>query len=546
MTSPRHADRIYLNGPILTMDDARPRVQALAIRAGAILAAGAESDVLALRGPDTEVVNLAGAALLPGFVDGHGHLTLVAERTGCCNVAAPPVGPVRTIADLQDQLRAFIIERDVRPGDWVIGNGYDEGLLAERRAPTRRDLDAVSTDHPLFVHHVSGHLAAANSRALAAARITAETPNPPGGVIRRVPGTREPDGVLEEQALAPFFTDVIPPPDRAEQMARLDEAQRIYASHGITTAQDGALSPVNQPALEQAAAEGRLLLDVVAYPIWARIAEMLDGRPTGVYRDHLKYGGMKIVLDGSPQAKTAWLTQPYHVPPPGRPPDYRGYPRMPDEAAHRFITDAYARGRQVIAHANGDAAADQFIYAVRAAAAAHPGPDRRPVMIHAQTAREDQLDAMAELGMIPSFFVSHVFYWGDWHRDSVLGPERAARISPLRSAATRGLRFNLHNDAPIVPPDILRLVWCAVVRHTRGGRVLGEDQRIDVMAALKAVTVDAAYAHFEEDRKGSLVPGRRADLVILSADPTAVDPMALPDIQVLETIKDGRTIYQRP
>jgi predicted amidohydrolase YtcJ len=198
----------------------------------------------------------------------------------------------------------------------------------------------------------------------------------------------------------------------------------------------------------------------------------------------------------------------------------------------------------VIAHCNGDASADQFLAAIERAESLTPMPDRRPVMIHAQTVREDQLDRMAELGVLPSFFASHVFYWGDYHRDSVLGPERAQRISPLRSALERGIRFNLHNDSPVVPPDILRLVRCAVERRTRSGKLLGGEQRIDVMSALRAVTIEAAYAHFEEAEKGSIALGKRADLVVLSADPTRVQAGELESVTVVETLKDGTTIYR--
>ncbi len=535
MNEPAVADRIFLGGPILTMEGRR-RVEAVAIGGGVILAAGGERDVLELRGRGTEVTELGERALLPGFVDGHGHIAKLASNLGQVNLAAPPVG---SVTDIDSLVSALQQARGV--GEWILGRGYDPAFLAEGRHPTRHDLDRVSGERPVYVSHVSGHLAVANSVALARAGIAGVTPDPPGGVIRREEGTGEPDGVLEEAAMGFFARGLIPAPTPEVERAQLAEAQRIYAAAGLTTAQEGAMFPLEQALVESVAAEGGLLLDVVGYPFWAQAAAMMNGREPGRYEGRFRVGGMKLMLDGSPQGKTAWLTEPYHEPPEGQGPEYRGYAAMPDEQAIGLAEMAYRDGWQVIAHCNGDAAADQFLRVVERVGA--PADGRRPVMIHAQTVREDQLDRMVELGVLPSFFASHVYYWGDYHRDSVLGPERARRISPLASAARRGLRFNLHNDAPVVPPDVMRLVGCAVERRTRSGAVLGEEQRIGVAEALRAVTIDAAYAHFEEDRKGSIEVGKVADLVVLEADPTVVGVGEIAGVRVVETVKDGRTVW---
>jgi len=545
VTQPQLADRIFLGGPILTMDAHRPTVEAVAIRDGLILATGSEADVLQHRRPTTIVTGLGDHTLLPGFVDGHGHLSHVAAGLGSVNLSGPPVGAVTDIEGLVAELRRSLKARALPPGGWLLGRGYDPAFLVEGRHPTRGDLDRVSREHPVYITHVSGHLSAANSLALEMAGISAETADPSGGVIRRMAGTSEPDGALEESAMGFFNSGLIPPPTMESAHAQLAEAQRIYAAAGLTTAQEGAMSPGELTNLESAAADGRLFIDVVGYAFWAQARAMLSDRPTGQYSGRFKLGGMKLMLDGSPQGKTAWLTQPYHIAPDGHDADYHGYPAMPDEQAFGLAEMAYTNGWQVIAHCNGDAAADQFLAAIDRAHAAHPGRDPRPVMIHAQTVREDQLDRMVELGMLPSFFASHIYYWGDYHRDSVLGPERASRISPLRSAFARGLRFNLHNDSPVVPPDMLRLVWCAVERRTRSDAVLGGDQAIGVIDALRAITIDAAFAHFEEDRKGSIAPGKLADLVILGADPTRVSPAEIHHIPVVETIKEGVTIHRR-
>lgn len=534
--------RIFAGGPILTMEGDPGTAEAVAISNGKILARGDLASVTARAGAGCPTVDLDGRTLMPGFVDGHGHITGVARALDEANLAAPPIGSVDSIPRLMDELRSFIDAQRVPARGWVVGRGYDPAFMAEERHPTRHDLDAVSVDHPILVRHVSGHLAAANTAALGAAGCDARTADPPGGVIRREPDG-SPDGVLEESAMA-VVASAMPPASPESDRRQLLAAQRLYAENGITTAQEGALFAAAAGMLERAASAGELEIDVVAYPFWAAAERVLEGREIGTYHSRLKYGGMKLMLDGSPQGKTAWLTRPYHAVPEGLPRDYCGYPAMDDERATAAAQLAFERGWQVICHCNGDAAADQFIGVIETIAGGVSAGGRRPVMIHAQTVREDQLDAMARLGILPSFFASHVHYWGDYHRDSVLGPERAARISPLASAARRGLRFNLHNDSPVTPPDIFRLIASAVTRRTSSGATLGPEQRVDVSRALRAVTIDAAYAHFEEDRKGSITPGKLADFVFVDRDPTAVAEEEIAGIRVLETIKEGRTVYR--
>jgi predicted amidohydrolase YtcJ len=273
--------------------------------------------------------------------------------------------------------------------------------------------------------------------------------------------------------------------------------------------------------------------------------DLLEGEysPSQQYNHHWRVGGVKLSLDGSPQGKTAYLAEAYHVAPPGKDENYRGYPTMKQEEINQYLELFYDRGWQTLVHANGDAAAQQMINGVSLAAKKHGLKDRRTTMIHAQTVRDDQLELMQNLQIIPSFFVSHTYFWGDWHRDSVLGERRAARISPVKTAVDRRMVYTLHNDAPIVPPDMLGLIWSAVNRVTRSGEVLGPEQRVSVLDALKGVTLHAAYQNFEENIKGSIEPGKWADLVILSNNPLRVDPMTIKDIRVLETIKEGRRVY---
>jgi predicted amidohydrolase YtcJ len=535
------ADAVYVGAHILTMDPALPSARSLAVRGERIVCVAAD-DACAEGFAGARRVALGARALLPGFVDAHGHVTMLATFVDHANLSSPPVGSVTSIATLQDALRARLAAHPPATGEWLFGWGYDDSLLAERRHPTRDDLDAVSRDVPIAILHVSAHLAVANGAALAFAGVSPATPDPPGGHFRRREGSSEPNGVMEEAALYAVLgkSGALKSPSPA-QLAR---ALGVYAANGFTLAQDGASGPSDIAALEAAAAEGALQLDVVYYPIVRDPAQPLPAVPLRELRGRVAWGGMKLILDGSPQGKTAFLTQPYFVPPPGQPADYRGYPMAPQPFVDAALARFLPAGIPVIAHANGDAAEDMLIEAVARAVALAPGRDHRTVMIHAQTVRDDQLDRMKALGMIPSFFSAHAFYWGDWHRDSVLGPERAARISPTRSAQARGLPYTIHNDAPVVPPDAIRLLWATTNRLTRSGKVLGPAQRATTLEALRALTTNGAYQYFAEKERGSLSEGKLADLVVLSHDPLALPRAKLLELKVEETVSRGKVVFE--
>ncbi len=540
-------DVIYLGGPILTMAGAEPTyAEAVAVRDGLITFVGSEADTLELQGPNTTVRDLEGHALLPGFIDAHGHLKNVGFQSLAADLLPLPDGDVSSIAMLQDKLARWAEgEISARLG-WVIGFGYDDAQLADKRHPTRDDLDAVSAERPVFVIHQSGHLYVANSVLLELAGITAATENPAGGVIRRRLGSREPNGVLEETALLPIL-EVLPRIDEAGQRTMVKKGIEAYTRFGFTTAQEGRAFPTDLDLYIAMAEADELAIDVVAYPDYWLARDKVAGSPwlDRERGSRFRIGGIKGNLDGSPQGKTAWLTEPYLVPPEGQDTDYKGYPMLDEEKALAMFDDAYAEGWQVINHANGDAAIDQLIRAARAATEKHGAADRRTVGIHSQVMREDQLDDYKELGIIPSFFGMHTFYWGDWHRESVLGPERAAAISPARSALDRGMLYTQHHDAPVALPSSIAILATQVNRTTRRGKVLGPEQRVSSLEALKSITINVAYQYFEEDRKGSIEVGKLADFVVLSADPLEVAPERLWDLEVLETIKEGETVFRR-
>jgi hypothetical protein len=528
---------LYRGGPILTLDAEGRLAEALVTEGDRIVAVGSERE-LATWQDGARVVDLAGRALLPGFIDAHGHFPGAGIFAVVADLNAPPIGDVATLDALVARLRAQAETLDEEA--WVVGLGYDDTLLAEGRHPTRRDLDRVSKTQPVGILHVSGHVAAANSAALARLGMGPETPDPPGGVIRREPDGA-PDGVLEESA-AERLSQAILQPSPLDSWRIAQRANEVYLAAGVTTAQNGYADALQARGLAWLARLGLLPLRVVVWPSETLMDQLLAGELSFPESEHFRLGAVKLIADGSIQAYTGYLSEPYFVPP-GDDPDYRGYPRIARDELLEQVARYHAAGVQVAVHGNGDASIDDILDAFEAAAAAHPRSDARHVVIHAQMARDDQLDRMRDLGVIPSFFSLHTWYWGDRHRERFMGPARAARMSPAQGAAERGIRFTIHCDTPVVPMEPLRLVWSAVNRRSAGGVVLGPEQRISVERALRAVTIDAARQHFEEADKGSLEPGKLADLVILDRNPLEY-PESIDRIRVLETVVGGRPVWR--
>ena len=548
--APEPAEIVIYGSHIHTVDETNADAEAVAVRGEEIVAVGSRSEVEALVGDATRVIELGDRALVPGFIDAHGHLAMVMQMIDLLNASSPPVGPMTSVDDIVAAFKARIEENAIPAGEFVMGYGYDDSLLAEGRHPDRDDLDRASTEHPIVILHVSAHLATANSAALELFGFDETTEDPYGGVIRRRPGTQVPNGVLEEVAahmgLAKLFEGrgQVAPEDFA---AAIHRAIVYHASYGVTTIQDGASSPEMAAGLRALAAQRPLAADVALFPVVRDDQEAVSQAIVGYTRDYqngVRVAGVKFVLDGSPQGRTAWLTRPYDEGPSGAAANYVAYPMVEPDFYKQQVKRFIEAGVPVLAHANGDAAIDLMIEGVDEALDGQT-KDHRSVTIHAQLAREDQLDDMKRLGIVPSFFAAHPFFWGDWHRRS-FGDDRAMRISPLRSSLDRELPFSIHNDAPVVPPDMMRLIEIAVGRRTRSGIVLGEAQRIGFADALYAVTLGSAYQYFEEDRKGSISVGKQADLVILERDPAAVPVDEISEVGIVETIARGRTIYPEP
>ena len=539
------ADTIWFGGTIITVNDEMPSVEAMAVKNGRITAVGSKADVLkAEQGKATVLKDLQGRTMTPGFIDPHSHFIDSLSIADRINVSAPPVGPANNPTEIIAALQAGAKTKGLKAGELLLGYGYDENLMPTGEPLSRDALDKAFPDNPVAVIHVSMHGAVLNSAAFSKYGYKDGMPTPAGGVILRKGDTQDLQGLVMETAYLPMFSNM-PTPTLETEVAAAKAGQMLYAAAGVTTAQEGATHAPQIEQLKRIAAQDGLIIDLIAYPFILDLDNVLEKNAPatfGAYNKNLKLGGCKLTPDGSPQGKTAWFTTPYLTGGPAGEKDWKGEPGLPVDLMLAGTKKCYENGLQVLFHANGDAAIDFLIKAHEHAAGTDLTKDRRTVAIHAQFIRPDQIAKFKQYGIIPSFFTDHTFFFADTH---VLnrGKEQAYFISPMKSAYAAGLQPSNHTDAFVVPIDQMMTIWTAVNRVSRSGAIIGADERITPMQALKAITINAAYQYREEDSKGSIETGKRADLVVLSADPLVVDPMAIKDIKVLETIKDGRTIY---
>ncbi|MET7301012.1 amidohydrolase [Embleya sp. NPDC005575] len=536
-------------GPKGVVGEAGPRPEAVAVKDGRITFVGNLDEALAhWQGPTTRLHDLAGRALLPGFIDPHGHVVGTGLQETVADLLGEPDGDVGDVDAIVRKLCEFADSEVGRRSAWIVGFGYDDALLDGELHPTREDLDRVSTERPVLAIHQSFHLGAVNSKGLELLEYSAATKDPGGGVIRRgdesVLPFGEPDGVLEETAFFPASGRAIMGIAEQDRARFLDKGLKAAASYGFTTVQEGAAELAVLGDLRALAAAKALPLDVVVY---VKAAEAIKTphlvEASAEYVNGLRAAGIKLNLDGSPQGRTAWLREPYKTPPGDPDKEYCGYPALEDEVALDQVRAGFAHGWQVIAHVNGDEAIAQLIRCVRIATKEARPADRRTTGIHCQTAGEDQIEEFRRLGIIPSFFSMHTFYWGDWYYETVLGEERAVEISPAGWALARGMVYTSHHDAPVARPSSLAILSSQVTRKTRKGMTLGKHHCVSGSDAVRSITINAAYQYGEEAHKGSIEVGKLADLVILSANPATVPGEAIGEITIEETIKAGRTIH---
>ncbi len=524
--------KLYYGGPIRTMDDADSMPYALLTEGERIVALLSREEAEGIT--DAEHIDLQGRCLLPGFIDAHSHFSGVAaellqvDLDGCTTVQA-----------IQERIMAWIASNQSGKSDWITCAGYDHNDLPNEKHITRWDLDAVCADRPLVVKHKSGHMGVFNSKALEMLAVDENSPCPEGGAMGRTADGKL-SGYMEEAAMS-AMTRRMPPIDLGTYLQALKKAQEIYFSYGITTAQEGAIRNILPQLYAQAIKDAYFDIELIGYSDLSSmeaVRQHLSGSLQG-YNGNFRVGGYKIFLDGSPQGRTAWMRQPYL----GGDEGYVGYPMMSDDEVYAAVCRACSEGRQILAHCNGDMACEQFLTACERAM--NEGMDiaaLRPVMIHAQLLGADQIGRAKKLGMILSFFVAHVWHWGDVHIRN-FGIERGSHISPVALAEKLGIPYTFHQDAPVIKPNMIETLWCAVCRRSKGGQVLAPELAVTPENALKAVTVHAAYQYFEEEKKGRLAPGMAADLVILDRDPLAVPVDELRDLRVCATIKGGKTVY---
>ncbi len=539
---------VYYGGDILTMAGETPQyVEAVVQREGKIIFTGSKKDAMARFQGKAEEVDLKGKTMLPGFIDGHGHVFNVGLQAVSANLLPAPDGEGNTVEDVKRLLKDWTKENKefIEQTGWIIGFGYDDSQLD--RYPTKEDLDEISTEYPVIIIHQSGHLSVMNSKGLEMAGINKDTKDQKGGKIRRVEGSNEPNGVLEELTHFTVLIKYLLPKITTDlQDAMLLKGQELYASFGYTTAQEGRSTSDATGAMERASEKDAFIIDVVSYPDLLSNRKAVESSYYGKeYHNGYRVAGVKLNLDGSPQGKTAWLTHAYHQAPEGEGKDYHGYASMSDEDAYKYVAEAYKNNWQIMSHCNGDAAIEQYLNAISRANKEFGNDDRRTIIIHAQTAREDQVKRFAEEKIFPSFFPMHTFYWGDWHVESVLGKDRAYKISPTQTALKYGLRFTSHHDAPVALPSSIRVLAATVTRVSRSGQIIGPDERVSAYVGLKSLTEWSAYQHFEEDSKGTIEVGKEADFVILDKNPVKIDPMQLENLVVEETIKNGKVIYKK-
>ncbi len=452
-----------------------------------------------------EKIDLDGKALLPAFIDSHSHIFALAK-----SFLEVSLKGAASHEEAFRRIRSFLSENEVKKGEFITASDYDDSLFSGEPPFTAEEIDEYFSEYAVVLIHQSRHFGVLNR--LAQEKLSlfffffyiAETPFIEG--IQKIP-------MPSSEILKKAFLI----------------AQKLYLSYGITTAQEGMMVKMLFPLYQMFCKEKTFLIDVVGYPDFESFPLYAESFPMDHYQNRFRIGGIKVILDGSPQGKTAWVTVPYTD-------GSEGISNVETKTLREIIRFASPRRIPVLAHGNGDKAIDQFLDALEE----NNDTTTRNVLIHGQLARPDQLKRIKELSVIPSFFVGHVYYWGDVHMEN-LGKARAEKISPLASALKEGILFTLHQDAPVILPDMLETVRIATERKTKKGVLLGEGERISAYEALKAVTIHGAYQYGEEKEKGSLEKGKYADFVIVSADPLKND---LASITVEETISRGKTLYR--
>lgn len=530
------ADTIFTNGTIITVNESRPEVQAVAVRAGKIMAAGSLDEVSRLKGDTTRVVDLAGKTMLPGFVDPHIHYTFAFLDNWL------DLGPFanRSMTEVKAKLVAAIAA--AKPGDWVTGQLFDPTITAGQLDYSLEALDALSPVYPVFILEANGHIAHVNAAAFKAAGISSATPNPAHGRFVRDSQGKLTGQVEETQAIGAFASHA-PHINGEQYLANVGRFFAMASSKGCTTLHDcgiGAIDPQGDFGVLKAAMAKNPPVRMSGYLVstametWKRLGLKPDNSS-----EHLRINGVKAWVDGTNQGGSGYQREPYLVA------EWKnGAPNYTQADLNAVVLAAHNDGWQVGIHANGDAGIDMALNAFGAAQASNPRGDMRHRVEHSTVCHPEQLEKMKQLGVSPSFLIGHVYYYGAIFRDKIFGPRRASMIDPCRTALAKGLRISLHSDYNCQPIEPIRYIHNAVTRNIRNTREqLNPDEAITVTQAIRAVTLDAAWQCHMDDIVGSIEKGKCADFVVLSGDPRQGDPMDILKLSVLQTWMGGVRRY---
>ncbi|HUO33485.1 MAG TPA: amidohydrolase [Candidatus Acidoferrum sp.] len=549
------ADLVLTHGNIFTGVKGAPRATGVAVSDGVIVAVISSDDALkALIGPKTRVIDLQGQFVMPGWNDAHVHLA----SAGFAKMEVDLTG-TRSIAELQQRVRERLGQ--YKQGQWVLGEGWDHTLWPEKQFPTRQDLDAISTEHPIYLERVDGHVAVVNSLALKIAGITAATPDPPGGRIMRDPKTGEPTGMLEEDAGLNLVYEHVPPYSDEQRRRAFELALDEAASYGVTSVQDNSVQTTklgdnygweNFLALEAMKREGKLKVRVTEWlPFTASLGELEKmrkesggGASAGNPGDPLlKTGNLKGFLDGSLGSRTAAMLAPY-----SDAPDTSGILLLDPEKVKQMAIERDRAGFQIAFHAIGDRANRVGLDAFAAVKAANPPRDRRDRIEHAQVVAPGDFARFASLDLIASMQPSHLLDDERWAEDR-LGPERVKGAYAWHTMLAEGVHLAFGTDFPVESINPLRGLYACVTRKLPdgGGPADGwqPQEKLTAFDCIHEYTVGSAYAQFEEKRKGLLKAGMLADMVVYPDDVTKLAPMSLLTEEVSLTITGGRVVYEK-
>jgi len=522
---------ILYNGNILTVDDSEPRAQAVAVAGGRFLAVGSNDDVRHLAKAGVRQIDLGGKTVVPGFIDAHSHPCYAGIRhlrwVDC---------DLRSIADIQNAIRARAAKTP--PGEWIIGFKYDDTKTKEGRKLTREDLDAATTQHPVFIEHRGGHTAYVNSLALRRTEIAEDVADPAGGKFDRDPANGRLTGGLRENAVEPFRKLRPVNFSREEMREGVKLISQMMVRTGVTSVGDAEATPEDLLAYQDAREAGELSFRVYCFLQYQFLDRMTAaGIRTGLGDEWLRVGAIKLVCDGSISERTARLTEPYV----GRPNDY-GILVHTEEELYENARRAHAAGWQIGTHANGDAAIDIMLRIYERLQREMPRRDPRYRLEHCTVVNPSLIQRIRALGAIPTPFSTYVYYHGEKMRE--YGPERLNWMFAVRSFLDAGIRVTQASDYPPGPFEPMMALRSEVTRTDSHGNVWGPKQRVTVEEALRVGTINGAYASFEENQKGSITAGKLADLVVLGRDPLRVDPMELIDIPIERTMVGGRWVFE--